>query len=83
MHGAVLTKELAIKAILHGACGVPDIGTPISSLSTHQLIWAEDRGIIPPELTEALGLPGWLLSGSGYGYGSGYGDGYGDGYGSG
>ena len=83
---AVVTRELAIKAILHGACEAPEVGTPISKLSTSELIWVENAGFITlEEIKKATGvsLPLWLCSGYGSGDGSGSGSGYGDGYGSG
>lgn len=67
------------------ACSVPPPGTPVSSLSQSQLVWAEDNQILSQADLEAAGItvPLWCLSGSGYGYGSGYGSGYGYGYGDG
>ena len=75
-----VTKELAIKAVLLGACAMPIIGTPISSLPQSDLIWANERG-----LDAESPRPAWALSrkGSGSGYGDGYGYGYGSGSGSG
>ena len=72
-----VTKDMAIRAILHGACSPPVVGKEISSLPQSNLIWAEERGIISPKEKAAAVLPAWALAKSGYG------DGYGDGYGSG
>jgi hypothetical protein len=83
----IITKELAIKAYLHGACRLPKIGGRVSDLSTSDLVWCEEKKFVTPLDKKRMGvtLPVWVLSGYGYGYGSGYGDGYGDGsgYGSG
>ena len=78
---AVVSRELAIKVVLHGACRIPEVGKSFSEFSTSDLIWAEDKKI--------AAIPLWVLSGygdgygdgSGYGYGYGDGSGYGDGYG--
>lgn len=90
MEASFVTKELALKAVLHGACEVPKVGTTISELDANQLHWVATAGYITPaEVIAATGhdLPVWALSaagsGSGDGYGSGDGDGYGYGYGSG
>ena len=40
------TKEIAIKAVLHGACRIPEL-KPLSEFTTSDLIWAEDRGVFP------------------------------------
>ncbi len=37
----IITKELAVKAILFGACRVPSVRKLISSFSQQDLIWAE------------------------------------------
>lgn len=72
-----ITVEQAERALLHGACAVPRVGTRVARLTTEQLIWAEERGFTLQNL-----LPIWVLSsGSGYGYGDGYGDGSRYGYG--
>jgi hypothetical protein len=87
---AVVTRELALKCVLMGACKAPTIGTKISQISTSHLIWAEDREIVSKtDLKKLTGntLPLWVLSGygdgsgDGYGSGSGSGSGYGDGSG--
>lgn len=65
---ALITKELALKAILHGACELPKIGAKISSLSTSTLIWAQEHSLVTrEEVREAIGkdTPVWLLSGDG------------------
>ena len=85
---AVVTKHLALKAILLGACSAAakKIGMKITSLPTSDLIWAEERGLLNKKETSDItgnNLPLWVQSGYGYGYGSGYGYGYGYGYGSG
>ena len=82
---SVITRELAIKAVLHGACRIPRVGQEISRLSTEDLIWVENIGCVTAEQKQSLGIkiPIWVLSVSGYGYGSGSGDGYGSGDGSG
>ena len=82
---AVITKDLAIKAVLHGSCRIPKVGEPISRLSTQDLIWVEEKGFVSESDKKKMGvnLPLWVLSGdgSGSGSGSGYGDGSGSGYG--
>ena len=82
---AVITKDLAIKAVLHGSCRIPKVGEPISRLSTQDLIWGEEKGFVSESDKKKIGvnLPLWVLSGSGSGsgYGDGDGSGYGDGYG--
>ena len=78
-----VTKDIAARSILFGACTVPKVGALISSFSVSDLFWAE-RMFTALELKN-FKLPLWTLSGygSGYGYGNGYGDGYGNGSGSG
>ena len=71
-----ITKEIAIRAILHGACKIPKVGSLISEFSQSDLVWAEKMFLID-DFTQPL----WTLSGSGSG--SGYGSGYGSGDGSG
>ena len=78
--GLVVTKAMAAKAILFGACDAPEVGSPIDGFSTSDLIWAER--LLPMDGFKTK-LPLWTMSSSGYGYGYGSGDGYGDGYGSG
>lgn len=68
----VITREIALRAVLCGACKVPEVGRPVSDLSQSALIWAEDAGIA--EGVKAP-LPIWVLSGSGSGDGDGDGDG--------
>ena len=88
----VITKQIALKAVLFGACYTPKVGKRFSEFSTSDLVWAE-------RLKIKNRLPICVLSGSGsgsgsgygsgsgsgdgYGYGNGYGDGSGDGSGSG
>ncbi len=82
----VITQEMAIKAYLHGACRLPEIGKKISDFSTSELCWAKDKKLFSDKEVKAStgkSLPVWLLSGDGSGYGYGYGSGSGDGYGSG
>ena len=88
----IVTKEMAVKTILFGACKVPAVGNRIAGFSQSELIWAEQ---MLPINGLKLKIPLWAMSGSGYGdgdgygygsssgYGSGYGDGDGSGYGSG
>ena len=64
------SKEMALKAVLHGAYKIPKIGQDISKFSSSDLIWAEKHGIITPLKGE---LPLWVCSYDGYGYGDGYG----------
>ena len=75
MERLVVTKDLAIRAILYGACKVPKVGAPAREFSTADLIWAER--IFEPKELKAFELPLWVLSGSGDGSGSWYGSGYG------
>jgi len=86
-----VTQEHCLLAKLHGACEVPEVGTPISSLSFSQLVWCERLPFTygnRPLWTYGSG-DGFGCFGSGDGFGSGYGDalgsgyGYGDGFGSG
>lgn len=65
----IVTKKIAAKAILFGACKVPSVGSRISEFSTSDLVWAEQ--MLPIKGFE-LKLPLWVLSGSGSGYGSKY-----------
>ena len=74
----VVTKEMAVKAILFGACKVPEVGSRISQYTQSDLIWAEQ---LLPIKKVVIDVPLWTLSGYGSGYGYGYGDG--SGYGSG
>src|ERR1017187_4287122 len=88
-----VSKDMAVRCILFGACYVPKIGKPISEIPVNDLIWSEK--MFNPQEIKDFGGPLCALSSSGYGdcysdgYGSGYGsgsgdgDGYGDGYGSG
>ena len=72
----IITKEIALKAVLMGACEIPDIGKKISDCQFNDLVWASTKDIIKLE------YPLWAYSSYGYGYG--YGDGgygYGSGYG--
>ena len=89
---AKITKEIALKAVLLGACSLPEIGMAISKLPTSSLIWAENKGMANREeirIATGFDLPLWVLYGDGDGYGDGYGDGdgsgegYGDSYGEG
>ena len=79
----IVTKDLAIKTVLLGACRIPQVGKSIKEFSFDDLIWADTK----KELKEKKSLPLWTLGsygyGSGYGYGYGYGSGDGSGYGSG
>ena len=69
----VVTKDIAIRAVLAGACTVPKVGAKASTLSTEHLIWAEK--LFTAEELAALPIPLWAMSGDGYGNGYGYGDG--------
>ena len=81
---AVVTKDMALRILLHGACEAPKIGRKISLFSTSDLVWVENKGIFEPqEVKQISELPIWLLSGDGYGDGDGSGYGYGSGDGSG
>ena len=81
-----ITKEIAAKVLLFGACRAPKVGSRIDEQSQSDLIWAER---MLPIKGIKIDVPLWTISvygsgsGSGYGYGYGYGsgDGYGDGYG--
>lgn len=92
----VVTKEMALKAVLCGSCYAPKVGKKIADHSVADLIWGEEN-----KLFEGLDktIPIWALSRIGYGFGdssgyrdgsgysfgdsSGDGSGYGDGYGDG
>ena len=73
----LVTKDIAIRCVLFGACKVPKVGTPAKVFSFAGLAWAE-RMFTKAELKK-VGVPLWALSGYGDGYGDG--DGYGNGYG--
>ena len=82
----VITRDLAIQAILRGACRIPEIGRRVSSLSTADLAWAEDNNLVPEEVKAQFNIPIWCLSDNGdgigeYGDGGSDGSGYGRGYG--
>ena len=68
----IVTKELAIRAVLFGACRIPMVGKSIKDFSQPDLIWAER--ILSIKERKKIGLPLWVL-GSGYGDGYGYGSG--------
>ena len=73
-----VTKDIAIRCILFGACSIPKVGQSVSDFSVSSLSWAEKMFSLK-EL-KAFGRPLWTFSGYGAGSGSsGYGDGYGDG----
>jgi hypothetical protein len=92
-----ITKELQLRARLHGACktGVPRVGRRIDRLSQDELVFGESMlsldeiASITSQLAVEAGatvrgtVPAWAVSGSGSGSGSGYGSGYGSGSGSG
>ena len=97
-----LTREQVCRAILAGACesvGADTVGQSLCRLSSDDLGWVENRGIVlvaerNEAWSKAIGAEGvavfgplplaWLYgSGPGYGYGYGSGYGYGDGDGSG
>ena len=77
MDRLVVTKELAARAILFGACSVPKIGTSAKDIDVGDLIWAEK--IFSAKELKAFKFPLWTLSGSGSGDGYGYGSGDGSG----
>ena len=79
----VVTKDIAIRAVLAGACRTPTVGSLVSSFSQSDLVWAEQ--LFSGEERKSFNIPLWVRSGygSGYGHGDGYGDGYGDGSGDG
>ena len=90
----LITKEIAVRVVLAGACRIPPIGKKISDMSTSELDWVDSRKIFSDsEVKKLTGttVPLYFLSiskdgsgyGSGYGSGSGYGDGSGYGYGDG
>lgn len=76
---AVVTKDIALRILLHGACSgsIPKVGNLISQFSTSELIWVEDRKVFTDEeikKTTGVSLPLWICSGYGYAYGDGYGE---------
>lgn len=83
MEDLKITKDIAIRCVLFGACKIPKVGRLFNSFSTSDLIWAE-RIFVKKELAK-FKTPLWLCSGDGgsggggggggYGYGSGGGDG--------
>ena len=83
-----ITREMVQRVALHGACYVPKLGRPISSIPQRHLIWV-DEIVLSQDDRRKLPIPLWALSGSGYGEGSGEGsvygsvEGYGEGYGDG
>ena len=83
--GLTVTQEHVDAAKRASACGLPEVGTPVESMSQADLIWFETTcPALARRASKAAGLPLWALAGSGdgSGYGSGSGSGYGDGYGS-
>ena len=82
-----VTKELSLRAVLFGACKMPQIGRKIKDFSSADLCWAER--ILSQKEKNKFDRPLWTYSssgsgdGDGYSSGSGYGDGSGDGSGSG
>ena len=82
----LITKDIALKVVLHGACKIPPIGKKISDMPSPDLSWVDNAKVFTQKEVKKItgsNLPLYLLSGygSGYGYGDGSGDGYG--YGSG
>ena len=77
MEQLTVTKDIAIRAIVCGACKVPMVGTPVSYFSTYDLIWAEN--LFDPTELKAFRIPLWAHAGYGAGDGAGYGDCYGAG----
>ena len=63
----IITKEIAIRAVLFGACKIPPVGARISEFSTSDLIWAEK--ILTQEEKKKMTLPLWVQSENGDGYG--------------
>jgi hypothetical protein len=68
-----VTKDIAIRCVLLGACKIPKVGALASSFSFSELTWAEQ--IFSKKELATFKIPLWTCSG----YGSGYGDGSGDG----
>ena len=66
-----VTKEIAVKAVLLGACKLPSVWATVSSFSFSELLWAHSAGIGEKSANE---LPLWARSGSGSGSGSGQSD---------
>jgi len=75
-----VTPELALKAVLMGACRMPEIGKKVEDFSFSDLVWGEKLF-----QSQELKIPLWACAKSGYGsgYGSGDGSGSGSGYDSG
>lgn len=82
--GMIVTRDMALRIALHGACFIPEIGRNVSKFNTFDLIWVEDKKIFDKAEVKSE-LPLWALSveGFGNGYGYGYGNFYLDGYGNG
>src|SRR3990167_5312582 len=84
--GMIVTRDMALRIALHGACFIPEIGRNVSKFNTFDLIWVEDKKIFDKAEVKSE-LPLWALSvegfGNGYGYKNGYGDFYLDGDGNG
>jgi len=74
----IITKEIALRAVLFGACRIPKVGENIKCLSQSDLFWAEK--ILFPRERKALKIPLWCC---GYGDGDGTGNGDGDVFGNG
>lgn len=75
---AVVTKDMVLRVLLHGACSgsIPKVGQKLSSFTTNDLIWVENRKLYTQEEiknTIGVSLPLWVMSGNGYGNGNGYG----------
>lgn len=64
-----VTKDIAVRCILFGACSIPKVGEAGSDFSVSNLAWAEKMFSVK-EL-KAFGRPLWTFSGSGDGYGDG------------
>lgn len=71
-----VTKAIALKALLFGACKPAIVGSDVKEYSTSDLIWAEK--LFTEDQLKAFEIPLWLMSGYGYRDGN---DGYGEGYG--
>ena len=66
----IITKEIALKAVLFGACRIPKVGEDIGRLSQSDLVLAEK--ILTKNEKDKLKIPLFVMS-SGDGSGSGYG----------
>jgi len=68
-----VTKDIAIRCVLFGACTIPKVGRKISEFGSGDLSWAER--IFSLKELKSFARPLWTLAGSGSGSGYGSGDG--------